>query len=440
MKKVTALVFAILAAACGASVPRVTPKPPTPQAPTSYTLFVHVCSGTPCESGNEPAKLPGARVSVNGDIGPADGAGNRVLEGVIGGSYRVCASFDGYLETCADKSTNDGPDLFLVLARDVPPIQVLRADGKIFRTADGQPWRWKGVSAFALLDRYARGEDISDLLVAYRGYNLLRVWPYVPRADWGDKAWDSPPPAVVVDFLRRVARDGWYVEITLLTDDDPARIPKARELVAALVAARPPNLLLEIANEPQAHKATDTRALKVTLDASGFLYASGDESAKAFGSYLTTHTSRDGEWPRRAHDLLELWTGGGPDAPTDPAHKVPAVADEPIRPDQAGYNVADFRAYFAACALMGAGATFHSETGKFGLPPTPAEATSAAAALDGLNAFPADAPLGPYRRPVESSLRTYAVGPYMVRVRPTTKDAPEAGWTAIDADGVLWRR
>jgi hypothetical protein len=320
------------------------------------------------------------------------------------------------------------------------PVQPLRADGRIFRTADGAPWRWKGVSAFRLLDRFARGEDIAPFLEAYRGYNLLRVWPYVPVADWGAAAWDAPAPAVAVAFLDRVARDGFYVELTLLLDDDPARLEPARQLVAVLSAVRPQNLVIEIANEPAAHKNTDTRKLKAALDVTGFLYASGDSSATLFGDFATVHTGRDSEWVRRAHDLMEYWNGGGPDAPTDPAHKIPAVADEPIRPDQAGYVAGDFRAYFAACALMGAGATFHSETGKHARLPTTDEARMAAVALEALNTFPADAPLSAYRRPVENTLRTYVIGSYMVRIRPTTKDAPEPGWTALDSEGILWRR
>jgi hypothetical protein len=412
-----------------------------PQPPPRYGLVVHACDGTPCVAGDEQHKHPGALVAVNDNAGEADGAGNRTLGDLPSGSYHICIKAADFKEACADVSLPrpEGPDVFLVLEADVPPIAPLAASGRVF-TANGVAWRFKGVSAFQLLDRFARGEDIQPFLTAYRGYNVLRVWPYVPKADWGAAAWDSPSPDVVVAFLNRVARDGWYVELTLLLDDDPARVPQAAQLVEVLKAARPPNLLIEIGNEPQVHKDIDTRKLKAALDGSGFLYASGDGSDKAFGSYLTAHTGRDGDWPRRAHDLLEYWLGGGPDAPTDPAHKVPAIADEPIRPDQAGYNEGDFRAYFAACALMGAGATFHSETGKHALPPTPEEARIAAVALAALNAFPADAPLGAYRRPVENSLRTYQIGNYMVRVRPTTKDAPEPGWTALDSEGILWRR
>lgn len=339
----------------------------------------------------------------------------------------------------------DGATFLLLAGRAVtaPPVVAsvlpLTADGRIFK-AGGQPWRWKGVSAFRLLDRFARGENIQPFLDAYKGYNLLRVWPYVPRKDWGAAAWDSPAPDAVVAFLARVAQAGFYVELTLLLDDAAANVPPAIRLVEVLKAARPTNLVIEIGNEPRVNKTIDTRALQATLDASDFLYASGDSSAMLFGSYATVHTARDGDWPRRAHDLLEYWNGGGPDFPTDPAHKIPAVADEPIRPDQAGYNASDYRAYFGACSLMGAGATFHSETGKHALPPTAEEARIAAVALAALNAFPADAPLGAYRRPVENTLRTYQVGNYMVRIRPTTKDAPEPGWTALDAEGILWKR
>ena len=101
----------------------------------------------------------------------------------------------------------------------------------------------------------------------------------------------------------------------------------------------------------------------------------------------------------------------------------------------------DFRAYFGTCALLGAGATFHSETGKFGLPPTDEERVLAAAALEGLNAFPANAPLANYTRPNDSSLRTYVMGNYSVRIRPTTPTHPGgSGWKRIGSSPILWQR
>jgi hypothetical protein len=323
-------------------------------------------------------------------------------------------------------------------------LPALSTDGPIFR-ANGQPWRYKGVSAFQLLDRFAKGEDIQPFLDAYRGYNVLRVWPYVPRADWGAQAWDAPGADVARAFLARVEKAGFYVEITLLTDDDPGRIPWARDFLNELARGRPGNLLIEIGNEPQVHKSIDTHALRATLDASGYLYASGnyEDSRLWFGRYGTCHTGRDSDWPRRAHDLLEYFHGGGPNDPGEPACKVPWVADEPIRPDQAGVSIPDVFGYYGACALLGGGATVHTESGKFGRVPNDSERAWIALARRALDAFPADGPKGAYRRIDEGdgSLRTYVVGErYMVRVRPTSKHAPEAGWTALDDQGVMWRR
>lgn len=295
----------------------------------------------------------------------------------------------------------------------------LTTDGRIFRR-NGQPWRWKGVSAFKLLDRYAHGEDIRPFLEAFRGFNLLRVWEYVT---WPGAGWEPCQEATLLEFLDVCARAGFYVELTLLTDDDERRIDPARRRVAYLTAARPPNLLLEIGNEPTTHKQIDTQALRLVCEASGLLFSSGDyeDSARFFGSFLTAHTPRDGEWPRKAHDLLEYYGGGGPSAPSDPAHKVPVVADEPIRPDQAqGDRDGDFLAYFAVCSLLGAGATYHFEGGKLAREPTADELHFAGVALAGLNAFPADAPNAPYERIDEQggSLRTYKLGSNRVRVRP----------------------
>jgi hypothetical protein len=321
-----------------------------------------------------------------------------------------------------------------------PPIGRLTSQGPIW-LSDGQPWRWAGVSAFKLCDRFRRGEDIDPFLAAYQGFNLLRVWDYTPASAWGAAAWDSAPPAVWSGFLAYVAARGWRVELTLLTDDDPARLAPAQQLVEALFDAQPTNLLLEAGNEPETHKAIDTAALRGTLEASGFPYVSGnyEDSDRWYGSYYVDHSARDSEWPRRAHNLLEFYAGDGPDKPTHP-HHVPCVEDEPAKWQDVSFRPTDWRAYFGVCALLGAGGTFHSETGKLGQPPTTDEMALAAEALGALRAFPADAPLGPYRRIVDDSLRTYVVGNHMVRVRPTTRTAPESGWRMLDGDGILWSR
>lgn len=331
----------------------------------------------------------------------------------------------------------------VVILTDLPRVALkpLTRSGPIF-VCDGEAWRWKGVSAFKLCRRFANGENIQPFLDAFRGYNLLRVWDYVT---WNTTGWESCNTKQWLDFLSYVGAQGWYVELTLLTDDNPARIASAKALVNGLAELAPHNLLLEIGNEPNIHKNIDVASLRQTCEASGFQFASGLNEVPAnewFGSFLTAHTPRDSEWPRKCHDLLEYYNGGGPGSPTDPPHHVPCVADEPIRPDQANFDERDFRAYFGGCAILGGGATFHFENGKYGQPPNAAESLCATNALQGLDAFPSAAPKGPYRRIDEQgkTSRTYVVGDCMVRIRPTTASAPEPGWTMLDTDGILWRR
>jgi hypothetical protein len=322
------------------------------------------------------------------------------------------------------------------------PLTPLGRDRKVF-TENGTPWRYKGVTAFPLIDHYARGESIDPFLDAFKGFNTLRCFDYVPSPPWATP-WDPAPIPVVREFLRYVADRGWRVELVMLTDNNPARVAPAQARIEALAVPREPNLIIEAGNEPPVNQI-DTSALRQSLERAGLLHCSGDsgEDPAWYGTYLTAHTARDFDWPRRAHDLLEYYNGGGPSTPSDPARRVPCVADEPIRPDQAaayGTHIEqDFRAYFGACALFGGGATFHAESLKFGALPNELERRCAAASLEGLNAFPPDAPFGAYRRINDNTSRTYAVGNHAVRVRPTTLNFPEPGWTAIDADGILWR-
>lgn len=409
------------------------PVPPTPQL---YDVTVEVFDGAP----ERDEKVPDAIVMLGSRQATTDGAGNAHLSAVPAGPYALTVGATGFRQAGVDYVV-PGPPARVSLERDVPAILPLTTDRQIFR-AGGRPWRWKGVSAFKLLDHFARGEDIQPYLDAYAGYNLLRMWLYVT---WPGVGWEPPDHATVARFLQICRNKSWYVELTLLTDDDPARIPAAAELLAHLDLHDLPNLLIEIGNEPTSHKNINTAALRTAVEQTGFLYSSGDyeESSRFFGDFLTAHTPRDAEWPRKAHDLLEYFTGGGPSTPNDPAHHVPCVADEPPKPQDVGGNKEqDFMAYGGVCALLGAGATFHCESGKLCALPNDEERRCAAAMLAGLNAFPADAPLGGYRRIDErgGSLRTYAVGNCMVRVRPQTPDAPEPGWTPIGTEGILWKR
>lgn len=323
-------------------------------------------------------------------------------------------------------------------------VSKLSTDRQIFRR-DGKPHLIKGVTAFRLMDRHASQDDIEPFVDAFDGYNQFVVFGYTPVKDWGVSAWDWPRLDDTKGFIEYCLSRGWDVQLVLLTDDDPARIPQAVNVVNALGPMRYPNLLLRIGNEPTTHKMIDTRALQAACEASGYLYSSGDyeDSWRFFGGWLDYHSARDPEWVRRAHDAIEYYAGGGPNAPSDPAHRVPCLAGEPPKPqDVGGDKVRDFLAYFGSASILGCGAVFHCESGKMAAVPNEEERRCAAAALRGMNAFPADAALMGYRRIDEQgrTLRTYVAGNSMVRIRPTTAEAPESGWRDLTGDAILWTR
>lgn len=322
-------------------------------------------------------------------------------------------------------------------------IQRWHADGRIFRDEDNNPVRWIGFSGFKLCELF-RSKDMDTLnaiMDLFEECNIVRTWDYVP---WLGTGWDSPGPEVWIEFAKYCAGRGKHIEITLLTDDNPARIEPAKQLVEALKAAGVTNVLIEVGNEPEIHKNIDTAALRSTVENSGFMYCSGDsgEGSRWYGNYLTAHTPRDNEWDRKAHDLMEYYNGGGPSSPSDPARRVPCVSDEPKKPQDTGYNVVQYKGHFGTASLLGAGATFHYEGGKFGQMPNDDEKRCYEGAIMAMKAFPADAPNFGYRRIDEqgNTSRTYVLGPCMVRNSPKTADAPEDGWRRIDADGVLWIR
>ena len=193
----------------------------------------------------------------------------------------------------------------------------LHTDRQIFRDEMNNAYPVKGVTAFNLMDRYAKGDDIIPFLNAYPQTNTIRVFCYTPKKDWGDYAWNTPSPNVVESFIKEMQVFGIRVKLVLLTDDDSARIQPAIELVEYLSPHKFNNLILATANEPYTHKYVNVNALEGVLKASGYLYTSGVyEDLKLFyGNCGDIHTGRDNEWPRKAKDAIECYRGGGPNFP-----------------------------------------------------------------------------------------------------------------------------
>ncbi len=356
----------------------------------------------------------------------------------------ISAHDDGTVK--ADHSPAGGWETFTQEAASQPdqggPMSALHVDQHLFRDATNAAVRIKGFSAFPFPSLFAQGTDLMPIIAFFRshGANAARVWPYVT---WPGTGWESPDNETIINLVRFLRSNGLYTYLTLFTDSQPPedssqknRIDWAKVLVQDCQSAGLDSIIFEIGNEPQINKKIDTHVLKSTLDASGFLYTSGeyDDSAKWFGRFGDAHLPRDIQWCRKGHDLHEYFVGGGPSYPAEPATKTAWFSGEPTKPTEAPNapqtdpdtgvtidKVQDYLADGACCSLLGAGGIFHYEGGKFGRLPQGEEIDCAAAYFQGLNAFPAEM-LGPgsYERIDEhgETLRTYKKGPYTVRIRP----------------------
>lgn len=320
---------------------------------------------------------------------------------------------------------------------------------QIMVTDDGMPFSMKGVTAFKLLNLFENGIH-ADFISTYNDSNFFRVFPYVPKKDWGSEAWDVPNNKTIADFIYTMETLGKYVYLTLLTDDDLNRIEWAKDLVDYLSRFNFKNLLLAAGNEPLTHKNINVDALLQVLFDSGYLYTSGvyEDTHKFYGLFGEDHSARNSEWPVKCHNMLECYNGGGPNSVDEPATHVPWNEGEPIKPNEAlafgdeESVMKDYYSYTASCTQFGFGGIFHCETAKYCRLPNSFELKCYQAFNIGLNIFPADTALGNYRRIDEqgNTLRTYVVGNTMVRHRPVNFNCPEQGWQSLDAYGIAWRR
>lgn len=420
--------------------------PTTPQPPT-WSLDVQVSDDVGGVADAHLEILDGPNKSV--DLPRTDATGRRLLSNLIQSGFTICASRgDEYLPTCAGITLTSSQNVTLKLARAFVWLPRIGVSGRSF-TIGGQLATIKGATAFPLMDRWAKGQDVTPFLNAYPRANLFIVFSYTSRNVWGDQAWDAPTPQQAADFVRFMNTRGKYVELVLLTST--GHVDEAKAILAAVAAMHPTNVLVRLGNEPEQQNGAgnppyETLPLKDAADASGLIYDSGfyaGGARKWFGapgrSYVSPHTERDAEAPRRTHDCYDL-AHKPKDAPLGAQElSVPCFLGEP---QKAGLmTTADAKAYGGSGMQFGAGVACHTETGKFLLLPTPQESAVCNALFDGVDAFPAGTNTGAYRRIDGVSLRTYVVGNTMVMIRPNVPGrAPEAGWRPLDADGILWSR
>ena len=249
----------------------------------------------------------------------------------------------------------------------------------------GKPFQWRGISAFRLLEQIAHGKaSEADAYLTWAASQKLTVIRVLAMAH---HLFQLPPDegrAALPRLLEMAASRGLCVEIVALADTEAISVDvDAHVRAIGEIAAKYPNALVEIANEPghqtqhaSLHRPERVAKLAALIPASVPVALGSVEYGEGFaeGDYVTTHLPRDAGDDEWGHvrtltvgaELLARW-------------KKPVISDEPIgaaekyvrgRRDN---DPARFRAAALVTRLAGMGATFHYEGGLQATIPTAEE-------------------------------------------------------------------
>ena len=325
---------------------------------------------------------------------PSSSASGRLLfvTTATGGAVLMIAAA-GYEPYSARTTLEDNLDVDLEPLR--PFSQPLHAEGQFFATPDGLH-TIIGCSDFTLFYRYAMGQSIDDVLDERidLGFNDLRVWfgvVFLPQLTVFDP---RPHLGRLRDFCDKIGTRGLGLELTTHTAA-MKWIPDAqqqRDLLHEVDRLLPAWVRIEGMNEGL-HKSNtaegiyDEQLSRTWALGSRIQDAGTMEPVKTYGTY---HPSRSVDWPRKVgHNAME---------DVGEKYGIPAVSNECKRPDEDGYHEQNFFDAAANAALLCAGATFHSESGKASTLFTPEEYRCADAWVRGAKAVPLLYQRGRYTR------------------------------------------
>ena len=274
----------------------------------------------------------------------------------------------------------------------------LTARGTSIVCRDGSTFRWRGVTAFALLEQIAHGRradaDAFMCWASETGFNLVRV---LAMADVLFKLTPDDGRRHMTMLFEMAARRGLYVEIVALADSERFGMtgPSLRDQVAAVgkIAAGHANAVVQVANEH--YHPTQSRELHdpAVLGELGRLLppqvlhtesaAADDTATEPQGAYITRHLSRSGS-PAQMLERVQLL--GRLASKTGK----PVVNGEPIgaaEKDDPGRRLSDpgfFRDLARQTSAAGlAGGTFHCEDGLLARVPGPVQQACARAWVQG---------------------------------------------------------
>ncbi|HET7695531.1 MAG TPA: hypothetical protein VFK57_07480 [Vicinamibacterales bacterium] len=267
----------------------------------------------------------------------------------------------------------------------------LRVSGTRFISPDGSTFRWRGISAFRLLEFVAHGrENEADAYLKWAASKRLTVVRVFAMADGIFQLTPADGARALPRLLEMARKHGMYVEVVAFTGTSVITVDRAAFVKAiAAICAQHSNALLELANEPghptQAKEMHNPAHLQSLLPhvPKGVPVALGSveyHDGFAAGTYVTWHSPRGSDWVKQVEEGAALMKKFGK----------PLINDEPIgaadapQPGRRDSDPARFRAAAAAMRRAGVGATFHYDGGIQTRLPTKGEMACLDAWLAGL--------------------------------------------------------
>ena len=233
---------------------------------------------------------------------------------------------------------------------------------------DGQRWVWKGITAFRLLERVLRGEDIRPTVSQYQdaGLNLVRV---LGMKDNNTGWFLNPKIAGYVDARERLfdqlADVEMFCEFVAFADTRTI-MPAVHDQQAFWAGSvdrcqRRPRVVVELLNE-YGHPTQSINPLNFARPTNGLLAAHGSglsdvHPVEPSWDYDTYHGRRDPPPDARGftcYDHYEFEAGY-------PAQR-PRVGEEHLKPSGFGYDVR-WANLLGRHAGIGNGGTFHPDGG-----------------------------------------------------------------------------
>ncbi len=348
----------------------------------------------------------------------------------------------------------------------IPPgtISRITVQGLTFRDELNNIFPYRGFSSFSLLRRFLDGEDINPYLNAWSsiGYNLTRVFS---QMDWNAATGlKNLIPAdygnyynLIPSFLNLLSQHGLYCELVDHTFPYNLNDSILHSDKLSVIGRNHKNYFKELANEPPVN-GIDINGIYNGFNKNliNFPWSTGvyepDAEKTGFpkGTYVGPHLDRGDEWPRKFRQLEEYRSGSVVNGAIPLL--CPIVHDEPIGgwneniPGRRSNVPTDFHSHGAGCQVLGAGGTYHHQSGLDSILPTGLEWECAKSFIKGLRLVNPNFQLGNYTRiglsdcPIETeqSLGTWGtiLGNLstMVRVRPTGPYTVRSGWKITSED------